>query len=69
MSTVTQLPPTRPRLVNVKDVAAYLGLAKSTVYELAKEDRIPHRRIGGRVKFDMSEIDDWLDRTRRGPKA
>ena len=57
----------RPPLVDADIVAEYLGVGRSTVYEMAKRNEIPHRRIGSRLKFHMDEIYTWDDSRRRGP--
>ena len=59
--------PSRSPLVDANVVARYLGVGRSTVYEMAKRDELPHRRIGNRVKFRMDEIYAWDDSRRRGP--
>lgn len=68
MTDVVQLD-RRPAYVKADVVADYLGIGKSTVYELAKKDQIPHRRIGKRKLFVLAEIDEWLESQRRGPGA
>ena len=50
-----------PRLLNVAQTAAYLGLAEQTVRNRAYE--IPGRRkIGRRLLFDRVALDRWIDR-------
>ena len=50
-----------PRLLTVKQTAAYIGLAEQTVRNRAHE--IPGRRkLGRRLLFDRVELDRWLDR-------
>lgn len=46
--------------MNVAEVAAYLDVAKSTIYRWIKEDRIPRHRLGHWVyRFSKEEIDAW----------
>lgn len=57
----------QPKLVTADVVARYLSIATSTVYQLANEEKIPHRRIGRSRRFVLAEIDAWLECQRRGP--
>lgn len=43
--------------VGVKTMAAHLGVAKSYVYKLISERRLPYYRVGGRFLFKVSEVD------------
>lgn len=61
----------RFRLVNIKQAAEYLGLAKGTVYNqvAAGNFPIPVRRIGGSVKFDMRDLDAYIEGSIQKKKA
>lgn len=51
-------------LWDVAEVAAYLGLPSSSIYRMTCRTaavRIPHTRIGGRLRFRKSDIDRWLE--------
>ena len=49
-----------PRLLSVEQTAAYLGLAEQTIRNRAHE--LPGRRkIGRLLRFDLVEIDRWLN--------
>jgi excisionase family DNA binding protein len=50
-----------PQLLNVKELAARLGLAEYTVYEWVSEKRIPYTKVGRRTMFDPAEIARWLE--------
>ncbi|HYV39193.1 MAG TPA: helix-turn-helix domain-containing protein, partial [Gemmataceae bacterium] len=50
-------------LLNVKAVAFRLGVSISTVYDLASQRKIPHRRVGagrGRLLFAEEDIEQYL---------
>ena len=52
------------RTYRVRDVAQLLGIAPSTVYDLARQRKIAHRRIGtgrGRIVFTEQDIQDFLN--------
>ena len=47
----------------VTEVSEYLKLAESTIYRLAKERKLPCRKVGGAWRFSRKGIDDWLAQT------
>ncbi len=47
-------------LMNVSQVATYLGIPKSTVYAMSMKAKIPHSHIGKLLRFRKSDIDLWL---------
>ena len=48
--------PHEETLLNVEQMAQYLGVSKATVHTWKKEGRIPFHRLGRRVYFKKSEI-------------
>ena len=56
----------RPRALSVEDAAAYMGLARKTVYNRIgprAKDPLPIRiyRFGGKPLLDLADIDRFLD--------
>lgn len=49
-------------MIEAPEVARLLSVSRAWVYKAADEGRIPHYRIGTRVRFRVSEIEDWLAR-------
>jgi excisionase family DNA binding protein len=50
-------------LWDVADVGAYLQLSTNAVYKMTARKaavRIPHIRIGGKLRFRQSDVDRWL---------
>ncbi len=47
-------------LWDVKRAASHLGLSTRTVYQLARDGRIPGIRVGGRWRFKQSDLDILL---------
>jgi excisionase family DNA binding protein len=43
-----------------KEAALYLNVHVRTIYHLAKNGRIPGRKLGGRWRFNKSTLDEWL---------
>lgn len=57
-------------LMDVDDVAAYLKLSRSWVYQHSASGRLPSRKIGGSLRFIPSEIREWaLANQSRNPAA
>ena len=48
------------RFLDVKEASEYLGLAKSTLYKMASERRIPVTKMGRRTKFDREQLHRWV---------
>ncbi|WP_060678693.1 helix-turn-helix domain-containing protein [Virgibacillus halodenitrificans] len=46
--------------VCVKEMAAYLGIHKDTLYRMAKRKEIPHFKVGGKILFSPSTIQQWI---------
>ena len=61
------VPPTsvgERRLMNVDGLATYLSLPKATIYSWVSMRKIPEKaivRLGRSLKFDIKEIEAWLD--------
>lgn len=50
---------------DVKGLVEYLkstgnGLSQSFIYRLVQENKIPHKRVGAKIIFDIEEIERWL---------
>jgi excisionase family DNA binding protein len=50
---------TRPRFLDVKELAEMLRLKTRTIYDMVSEGRIPYRKAGDRTIFLLDEILDW----------
>lgn len=48
-------------LLEADDVAERLSMPKARIYELAREDRIPHIRIGRQVRFPERRLAAWIE--------
>lgn len=60
MSNVISLSP----FLTVEEVAAYLRVANSTIYNWVYSKRIPYRKHGGCLVFHKAEIDAWSESRR-----
>jgi excisionase family DNA binding protein len=48
------------RLLSVREVAHYTGLAPHTLYTMVSQRRIPYVKVGRLTKFDVVLLDAWL---------
>jgi excisionase family DNA binding protein len=53
-------PLTRADVLRAADVAQLVGIPRSTVYQYARENRLPCRRRGRHLIFLRWEIERWL---------
>jgi len=49
------------KLLTVEEIAEYLSLKPSTIYQWTHQGFIPHIKLGSRVRFRMSQIEKWLE--------
>lgn len=49
------------RFVGVKEVALYLGVKVSTVYSWIHTRKIPYSKPCRLPRFDLVEVDDWIN--------
>ncbi len=55
--------PSAPAHLTVADVARHLRLGTRTVYDLVARKGLPHARAGGKLLFDLAEVERWLARS------
>ena len=48
-------------LCDIKTIAEYLNVSVPYIRKLVYSKRIPHYKIGSRLKFDIKEINEWLE--------
>ena len=47
-------------VMTVPEVSEFLKLGESTVYRLAKDGKLPARKVGGVWRFSRSTLNEWL---------
>ena len=55
------------RLITVKDLAIYISSSEGSIYQMIFRREIPGNaiiKIGRAVRFDIEEIDKWLEENR-----
>lgn len=49
------------RLLTAAEIAERLGVPETWVRESARSGAIPHIRLGRYVRFDLSDVERWLE--------
>lgn len=62
----THAPTAATPLLDLPAVAERLSVNHRYVRRLVSERRIPFIKLGHLLRFDPVEVEDWLDRARRG---
>lgn len=44
----------------VENVSEHFGVSIRTVRRWLKSTDIPHRRVGGIIRFSIDEVDEWM---------
>ena len=50
--------------LTIHELSAYLKIAKSTLYKLAQEGKLPGQKVGRHWRFHKVTIDRWLSQRR-----
>lgn len=51
-------------LLTPKDVAKLLNCKPSSVYSWAKEGKIPAIKLNGLLRFELKEIEEWINKNK-----
>jgi excisionase family DNA binding protein len=55
-------------VMTIDELSAYLKIAKSTLYKLAQEGKLPGQKVGRHWRFRKDAVDRWLDQKPRTRK-
>jgi len=47
-------------MFNVKQISQYLNVSSSLIRKLVRNKEIPYNKIGAKLLFSKTEIDNWL---------
>lgn len=47
-------------ILNLQDVERITGYNRGTLYRMTSHRDIPHYKIGGKLKFKRSELEQWM---------
>jgi excisionase family DNA binding protein len=51
------------QLLTIAELQEYLSISRTTVFKLMKAKRIKYARVGRRVLFRKSDIDDFIQKS------
>lgn len=51
--------PDEPEILTTKEAAAWLHVHPSTMYRLAKHNKIPAFKVGSDYRFDRRQLEEW----------
>ncbi|UCC94587.1 MAG: helix-turn-helix domain-containing protein [Candidatus Omnitrophota bacterium] len=49
-------------ILTADDVCKYLKIPRSTLYQLAKDKKIPAFKVGRHWRFKRERVQDWVER-------
>jgi PTS system nitrogen regulatory IIA component len=52
------------RLLTARELAELLGFQAGTIVDWAERGRVPCFKVGGRLRFRLSEVERWLESCR-----
>ena len=61
MSTSNEKKVSQNRTYTVEDIAAILGIGRSSAYKLAKSGAFKIIRIGNMIRISRQSFEDWLE--------
>jgi excisionase family DNA binding protein len=53
-------------LLTINEACKYLGVKKSTLYSWSFQKKIPHVKVGKLLKFEISQLNEWLRQNMQG---
>jgi excisionase family DNA binding protein len=53
------------RLLAFTEAAKYLAVSRATIERLAYRGELPIVKVGGSTRFDVGDLNDYIDRNRR----
>ena len=48
-------------ICDIKELSLYIKTSIPEIRKLVREKKIPYFRVGNRIKFDINEINKWLE--------
>lgn len=55
------------KLIDVHQLSLMLCVKPKTIYYWVSKNQIPYRKLGRLVRFDLVDIDAWVDGTKHLP--
>ena len=48
-------------IINIQELSSYLKMSIPEIRKLVRQSNIPYFRIGNRLKFDLANINLWIE--------
>ena len=48
------------QIMDIRELSEYLGIGKSKIYSLIRQQKIPASKIGRQYRFSKDVVDAWL---------
>ncbi|MCL4321999.1 MAG: helix-turn-helix domain-containing protein [Deltaproteobacteria bacterium] len=55
----------KPGYIDLKQLSDYTSISRPQVYNLIKQKKIPHIKLGAKYVFKISDIDEYMDKNRQ----
>lgn len=56
------------RLINIAELSQMIGVSVNTLYSWVSQKKIPYVKMGRLTKFDLNDIDKWIEESKRHKK-
>ena len=54
------------KMISIKELCEILSISINTLYYYTSKKMIPHLKIGRNLRFDIDEVNRWLELRKRG---
>jgi len=52
--------PDKKMTMSVEEVSVLMGVGKTTIYSMVRQNEIPHKKVRGKILFHRPTIENWL---------
>lgn len=52
--------PDKKMTMSVEEVSGLIGVGKTTIYAMVRQNEIPHKKVRGKILFHRPTIEKWL---------
>lgn len=59
----------KKRLLNITEASEYLGISEKSLYKLNWQKRVPVVKIGRSLRFDIQDLEAWIEENKVGIKS
>lgn len=50
------------KICDIQELSNYLTISVSEIRKLVRQNKIPHFRVGNRIKFELNSINLWVEK-------